>query len=93
LGGHNLASARISFRSFVNTQLKTGIRSVSVSRGTRREEESLKNFGFGIARVELGDNIDRGTTVANLEEGEEGEEGSKKWVVFAPMLHLASSSG
>ncbi len=51
----------------------------------------LTNLGFGIARVNLGNNnIDRGTTVAYVEEGKGGggctitKEEKKLWFVFCP---------
>ncbi len=51
----------------------------------------MTNLGFGIARVDLGDaNIEGGTAVACVEEGEGGgggttpKEEKKLWVVFCP---------
>jgi len=47
--------------------------------------ESLTNLGFGLARVELDENMDNGTTNAN-ENGNEGDDtrAPNKWVVFVP---------
>jgi tRNA/tmRNA/rRNA uracil-C5-methylase (TrmA/RlmC/RlmD family) len=47
--------------------------------------ESLTNLGFGIARVELDEDVDEGAVAR--EDGEGGgraEEGPRKWVVFCP---------